>query len=452
MDTAQDSFVAKNKVIPDEDVDEGVDEGADENAELVPASPTPEDVEIVAEPAGATNQHAATPCELPSAEQNSASEQQVDIEAMAVKQAAESEANAAVDAAVKKAVAEKPAAEDNATTALQATSNNLATDTAAAVELAPPMAASIAADMVSVPVVHQRSKASVPIALSLFKPSDSDENDDTMAELLAKPVVAPIPAMRVHSSLGHQSTWLSYALSKGADLDDAAEIPSISVTPPPSQIANFPTTDRSDRKQTTSTKDTNGVGSRSASVSSNLAKVSTPQSPPIPPRSPIRKLSSSRGSETSMSPSGSPRKELAMAAPRFHGGGPHLQPDVATIDDNSSGDDTDNADVFTGQGMHCICRRSGTVSDVAEDAFMLMCDSCDTWYHGECIGIDVAAALKLEGYDCWRCTGSPAPLVALGIMARAARQYKRKRKLAPPSVGLSVGTRLAIYWDAEKTT
>jgi PHD-finger len=45
----------------------------------------------------------------------------------------------------------------------------------------------------------------------------------------------------------------------------------------------------------------------------------------------------------------------------------------------------------------CVCRRS----DVKKD--MIMCDTCEQWYHAECIGIDARSLNSIGQYECMRC-------------------------------------------------
>ena len=50
---------------------------------------------------------------------------------------------------------------------------------------------------------------------------------------------------------------------------------------------------------------------------------------------------------------------------------------------------------------YCIdnCKHGG----VEDGSFMVGCDNCDGWYHGECVGISKEEASNLECYVCPRC-------------------------------------------------
>ncbi|EJK67154.1 hypothetical protein THAOC_11852, partial [Thalassiosira oceanica] len=46
---------------------------------------------------------------------------------------------------------------------------------------------------------------------------------------------------------------------------------------------------------------------------------------------------------------------------------------------------------------YCLCRQS-------HDGFMISCDTCGEWFHGECIGVTPEQASKVEKYICVRCS------------------------------------------------
>ncbi|RKP23684.1 hypothetical protein SYNPS1DRAFT_5089, partial [Syncephalis pseudoplumigaleata] len=49
----------------------------------------------------------------------------------------------------------------------------------------------------------------------------------------------------------------------------------------------------------------------------------------------------------------------------------------------------------------CICR--ALVYD--EQRFMILCDGCGQWFHGDCVDVEEATAEFLDKYYCPHCTG-----------------------------------------------
>ena len=49
------------------------------------------------------------------------------------------------------------------------------------------------------------------------------------------------------------------------------------------------------------------------------------------------------------------------------------------------------------------CIEACTRGRVEDGSFMVGCDHCDGWYHGECVGVSKDAACQLESYVCPLC-------------------------------------------------
>jgi len=49
------------------------------------------------------------------------------------------------------------------------------------------------------------------------------------------------------------------------------------------------------------------------------------------------------------------------------------------------------------------CLETCSRGRVEDGSFMVGCDNCDQWYHGECVGVSKDAANSLESYLCPRC-------------------------------------------------
>ncbi|KAI7828799.1 hypothetical protein BC939DRAFT_394071 [Gamsiella multidivaricata] len=53
-----------------------------------------------------------------------------------------------------------------------------------------------------------------------------------------------------------------------------------------------------------------------------------------------------------------------------------------------------------GDGLYCICRTSYDPS-----RFMIACDGCDGWFHGDCVGVAEKDSDMVDKYYCKRCEG-----------------------------------------------
>ncbi|GFR82300.1 CXXC-type zinc finger protein 1 [Elysia marginata] len=52
-----------------------------------------------------------------------------------------------------------------------------------------------------------------------------------------------------------------------------------------------------------------------------------------------------------------------------------------------------------GETLYCICRTADS------ERFMIGCDHCEEWYHGDCIGITAEDARHIKRYYCDACIG-----------------------------------------------
>ncbi len=68
-------------------------------------------------------------------------------------------------------------------------------------------------------------------------------------------------------------------------------------------------------------------------------------------------------------------------------------------DEDDFGVDSDMEEEERGRTkLYCICRKPDMPG-----LFMVGCDSCDEWFHGECIGVTEQMASKLKKYVCNEC-------------------------------------------------
>lgn len=70
--------------------------------------------------------------------------------------------------------------------------------------------------------------------------------------------------------------------------------------------------------------------------------------------------------------------------------------------DNEEEEDEPQEDYEEPEGaLYCICRKSYDA-----DIFMIQCDKCKEWYHGECIDIDEGFSKRIDKYFCFKCQGN----------------------------------------------
>lgn len=52
--------------------------------------------------------------------------------------------------------------------------------------------------------------------------------------------------------------------------------------------------------------------------------------------------------------------------------------------------------------LYCLCR-----TPYDQLRFMIGCDGCDQWFHGECVGVSESESELVDMYFCPDCTGMP---------------------------------------------
>ncbi|XP_057217705.1 death-inducer obliterator 1 isoform X3 [Triplophysa rosa] len=91
-------------------------------------------------------------------------------------------------------------------------------------------------------------------------------------------------------------------------------------------------------------------------------------------------------------------------------------------DDESSSSESDN-DGYDPNALYCICRQKHN------KRFMICCDRCEEWFHGDCVGISEARGRLMErngeDYVCPNCSTHKGQISKAGPSAAAAENGKR---------------------------
>ncbi|CAG2102166.1 unnamed protein product [Medioppia subpectinata] len=103
--------------------------------------------------------------------------------------------------------------------------------------------------------------------------------------------------------------------------------------------------------------------------------------------------------------------------------------DKVKIEDMSEGEIVDSEE-DTDRQLYCICRTSDT------NRFMIGCDKCEEWFHGNCIAITQEYAKRIKHFYCLMCRDKD-PSLAI-IYKDNKKQTNRKKETIEPTVGHSV--------------
>ncbi|KAG0379932.1 hypothetical protein BGX24_011001 [Mortierella sp. AD032] len=105
---------------------------------------------------------------------------------------------------------------------------------------------------------------------------------------------------------------------------------------------------------------------------------------------------------------------------------------VAKEEDVEMGEQPDR-----GEGLYCICR---TVYDPTR--FMIACDGCDDWFHGDCVGVAEKDSDMVDKYYCKRCEekGRYGSLKKKCFREGCQKSAARKSKYCSKECGLLVAT------------
>ncbi|PRP73474.1 cpG-binding protein-like [Planoprotostelium fungivorum] len=80
----------------------------------------------------------------------------------------------------------------------------------------------------------------------------------------------------------------------------------------------------------------------------------------------------------------------------------------STMEEESSSEDSDSSSSEEDTTPYCFCRKPD------HGKFMIACDRCDEWFHGECVGITKEAANRIKNWLCRNCSPTSDPPMKMG--------------------------------------
>lgn len=151
----------------------------------------------------------------------------------------------------------------------------------------------------------------------------------------------------------------------------------------------------------------------------------------------------SKGARGGSSKSATPAA-LPKGTPKPPGSTASSPPPVGSSDAGGSGDEDDESD----HGPYCLCRGPD------DHRWMIACDVCEDWFHGECVGVDKAVGEALiVRYVCPRCTDDKGVNVtrykktcSLEGCFQAARVYDEGKKMGAGNYSVFCSDRHAEEW------
>ncbi|KAL7837223.1 hypothetical protein SRHO_G00269340 [Serrasalmus rhombeus] len=140
---------------------------------------------------------------------------------------------------------------------------------------------------------------------------------------------------------------------------------------------------------------------------------------------------------TNKRPSRSPAKAAgkdstpAKREPRPKAGSKSRKEKQEDEDGSSSSESDSDSDGYDPNALYCICRQKHN------KRFMICCDRCEEWFHGDCVGITEARGRLMErngeDYVCPNCTGkkvqTPKPAATAAMTENGKRPAPAVRKV-----------------------
>ncbi|KAL1918751.1 uncharacterized protein VTP21DRAFT_2773 [Calcarisporiella thermophila] len=102
--------------------------------------------------------------------------------------------------------------------------------------------------------------------------------------------------------------------------------------------------------------------------------------------------------------------------------------ETSDVEEEPENDEDEDKDIDDSEILYCICKKPDT------GKFMIQCDKCDEWYHGQCVGVTKRQSKEMDVWHCFNCESTednPSTLDQVSVDSSSkSRRSKRTARAA----------------------